>query len=83
MTFSSLGVVMSFVLCLAGPVALEAAETAPAPMSSTKERGVVSIVPEPALSQGRLVLKVVAFNRTRTPAALGISDDRCRSACTY
>jgi hypothetical protein len=39
--------------------------------TSTKERGVVSIVPESTLSGGRLILKVVAFNRTSAPAAFG------------
>jgi hypothetical protein len=39
--------------------------------TSTKGRGVVSIVPESALSGGRLILKVVAFNRAQEPAAFG------------
>jgi hypothetical protein len=65
---------MCLALWVASPVVLKAAEPAPAPMSSTKEKGVVSIVPDAALSQGRLVLKVVAFNRTRQPAAFSASD---------
>ena len=66
-------IVMIAVLCAVGQAAVQAAETA-APLSSTKDRGVVSIVPAPALSQGRLVLKVVAFNRTRAPAAFSDAD---------
>jgi hypothetical protein len=65
-------VVMCLALCVASPVVINGAE--PAPMTSTKERGVVSIAPDAALSQGRLVLKVVAFNRTRDPAAFGAAD---------
>lgn len=61
------------VLCAAGAGAMRAAETT-APLSSTKDRGVVSIAPDPVLSQGRLVLKVVAFNRTREPAAFSDAD---------
>jgi hypothetical protein len=42
-----------------------------APMTSTHERGVVSVQADPALSDGRLVLKVVAFNRTKEPVSFG------------
>jgi hypothetical protein len=70
-----MGRVVSFLaLCAACSAFVYAAETAPAPLTSTKERGVVSIVPDAALSQGRLVLKIVAFNRTREPAAFGVAD---------
>jgi hypothetical protein len=57
-----------------GPVALAATETsasAVAGLSSTKERGVISIAADPALSDGRLVIKVVAFNRKTEPAGFG------------
>lgn len=43
-------------------------------MTSTKDHGVVSIVPDPVLSDGRLVFKVVAFNRMRTVTAFGPED---------
>jgi hypothetical protein len=60
-------------LVLSAGAALHPAE-APSTQTSTKDRGVVSIVPDAALSQGRLVLKIVAFNRTREPAAFGDAD---------
>jgi hypothetical protein len=49
------------------------ADTSPevAPVTSTKERGVVSVQADPELSDGRLVLKIVAFNRAREPASFG------------
>jgi hypothetical protein len=40
-------------------------------LTSTKERGVVKVQADPTLSEGRLVLKVVAFNRTTTPSSFG------------
>src|SRR5262245_39614174 len=81
MTSSRIGrVVMCLALCIASPAVLDAAESAPAAMSSTKERGVVSIVPAATLSQGRLVLKVVAFNRTRQPAAFSAADVKILTA---
>jgi len=70
---------MGLALSVASSV-LDAAEPAPAPMTSTKDRGVVSIVPDAVLSQGRLVLKVVAFNRTRQPAAFGAADVKILTA---
>jgi len=42
-----------------------------APITSTHERGVVSVQADPALSDGRLVLKIVAFNRTKEPGSFG------------
>ena len=40
-------------------------------LTSTKEHGVVKVQSDPTLSEGRLVLKVVAFNRTTTPSSFG------------
>jgi hypothetical protein len=57
-----------------GPAALAATEssaTAVNGLSSTKERGVISIASDPALSDGRLLIKVVAFNRRPEPAGFG------------
>ncbi len=51
-----------------------AAETAASSvegMSSTKDHGLIKVVPDPTLSDGRLVLKVVAFNRDRSSASFG------------
>lgn len=42
--------------------------------TSTKDHGVVSVVPAPTLSDGRLILKVVAFNRTRMMSSFGPDD---------
>src|SRR5690242_18386604 len=45
---------------------------APEGLSSTKDHGVIKVVPDPALANGRLVLKIVAFNRDRkNPATFG------------
>jgi hypothetical protein len=43
-------------------------------LTSTKEHGVVKVQADPALSEGRLVLKVVAFNRNTTPSSFGPDD---------
>jgi hypothetical protein len=43
-------------------------------LTSTKEHGVVELQSDPTLSQGRLVLKVVAFNRTTAPSSFGPDD---------
>ena len=48
----------------AEPVVLEG-------LTSTKEHGVVKVQSDPTLSEGRLVLKVVAFNRTTTSSSFG------------
>lgn len=61
-------------LVAAGTASAAADDTATQPPSSTKDRGVVSISLDPALSQGRVVMKVVAFNRTREPAAFSDAD---------
>ena len=52
------------------PVAA-ASTSAAEDLSSTKDHGVVKVVPDEKLSDGRLVLKVVAFNRDHAPAAFG------------
>ena len=52
----------------------EPAASAIAGVSSTKDRGIVSIVSDPALVSGRLLLKVVAFNRMKEPATLSSAD---------
>lgn len=46
----------------------------PDALTSTKDHGVVSVQADPKLSDGRLVLKVVAFNRTRDVASFGGED---------
>jgi hypothetical protein len=49
-------------------------------MESTKASGAVSISAAPALSDGRLVLRVAAQNRTRAPAAFGPASIRIVTA---
>ncbi len=39
-------------------------------LKTTHDHGVVSIVPDPALANGRLLIRVVAFNRGSAPAPL-------------
>jgi len=58
---------------LFGTAALALAEGAGS-LTSTKDHGVVSLQPDSALSDGRLVLKVVAFNRNRDVASFGGED---------
>lgn len=74
--FSASHIVAFLAMCAMSAGVFSATEAASAsePLSSTKDRGVVSLVADPALSQGRLVLKVVAFNRTRDPVAFGVAD---------
>ncbi|MEA3183441.1 MAG: hypothetical protein QOI59_6964 [Gammaproteobacteria bacterium] len=43
-------------------------------LSSTKDHGVVKVMADPTLAQGRLVLKVVAFNRNTTASTFGPDD---------
>jgi hypothetical protein len=40
-------------------------------LSSTRDHGVVKLVSDPTLVGGRLMIKVVAFNRDRAPASFG------------
>lgn len=49
-------------------------------LSSTKENGVVSLVSEPTLADGRLILKVVAFNRATAPASFSDQNIRISTA---
>ena len=49
-------------------------QTAGAAMSLTKPSGEVSIVPEPRLMNGELILKVVALNQAQRPATFGPED---------
>jgi hypothetical protein len=43
-------------------------------LSSTKDRGLVKVVSDPTLADGRLVLRVVAFNRADTASSFGPGD---------
>ena len=47
------------------------AATATEGLTSTKDHGVVSVMSDPTLANGRLVLKVVAKNRAEAPASFG------------
>lgn len=51
-------------------------EAVVAGLSSSKDKGMVSVVADPALSDGRLILKVVAYNKTDQPASF--SDDQVK-----
>jgi hypothetical protein len=59
---------------------LAAAATVAEGLTSTKDHGVVSVMSDPTLSDGRLVLKVVAMNRTQTPASFGPQDVKLSTA---
>jgi hypothetical protein len=53
-------------------VGLAAESTAAAEgLTSTKDHGVISVMPDPILADGRLILKVVAMNRTQVAASFG------------
>ena len=71
---------IALVVSLPSHVAFSAAATAPVNLSSTKDRGVVSIVTEATLSDGRLVMKVVAFNRRHEPAAFSDTNVKVSTA---
>jgi hypothetical protein len=72
MTRSSAGWILTLLLGHAVAIAGTGSEVAPGePVSSTKERGTVSVLADPALADGRLVLKVVAFNRTKEAVSFG------------
>lgn len=43
-------------------------------LTSTKDHSVVKVQSDPTLAEGRLVLKVVAFNRTTAPSRFGPDD---------
>jgi hypothetical protein len=57
--------------CAVAAVPAPAPEAAPAAVTSAKDRGVVSVQPDAALTNGQLALKVVAFNRGNEPASFG------------
>jgi hypothetical protein len=46
----------------------------PGPLTSSKTLGEISIVPEPKLVNGELILKVVALNESQKPAPFGPRD---------
>ena len=49
-------------------------------LTSTKDHGVVEVQSDPTLAEGRLVLKVVAFNRTPTASSFGPEDVKISTA---
>ena len=49
---------------------IQASSAAVAGLTSTKGAGTVSVVSDPTLAEGRLVLKVVAYNATANPSKL-------------
>jgi hypothetical protein len=69
------GIVASVVLGVTG-VSFAGTEA----LTSTKNQGVVSLQPAAALADGRLILKVVAFNRTRNVASFGSEDVEIHTA---
>jgi hypothetical protein len=65
------------------PVALAApatSQTASIGLTSTLDKGIVSIMTDPVLTDGRLILKVVAHNPTSEPLHLGAGDVRVLTA---
>ncbi|CAN5343407.1 hypothetical protein BH10PSE3_BH10PSE3_26450 [soil metagenome] len=63
-------------LCASGAVARDEDPSAPMieGLISTLQGGVISIKADPVLSNGRLVLRVVAFNKGGAPATLSSAD---------
>lgn len=70
---------LSMLLASAIPAAAPAQEIT-AGITSTKAAGAVSISADPALSDGRLVLRVAAQNRTKAPVAFGPASVRIATA---
>lgn len=64
----------------AAPLAAAMLQDIAAGMTSTKTASAVSIGADPALSDGRLVLRVAAQNRTRDPVAFGPTSVRITTA---
>lgn len=64
----------------AAPLAAAMLQDITAGMTSTKAASAVSISADPALSDGRLVLRVAAQNRTRAPVAFGPASVRIATA---
>jgi hypothetical protein len=64
-------IVAMLVASAAMPLAAAALQDVTAGLASTKTAGAVSIGADPALSDGRLVLRVAAQNRTQAPVAFG------------
>lgn len=62
------------------PLAAAAVQDVTAGIASTKTAGAVSISADPALSDGRLVLRVAAQNRTQAPVAFGPGSVRIATA---
>ena len=62
------------------PLAAAALQDIHAGITSTKTASAVSVSAEPALSDGRLVLRIAAQNRTREPIAFGPASVRIASA---
>ncbi|MDE2451339.1 MAG: hypothetical protein KGO22_20340 [Gammaproteobacteria bacterium] len=60
--------------------AVWAASPAGTPMTSSKTAGQISIVPEPKLVNGELILKVVALNSSQKAATFGPEDIRISTA---
>lgn len=67
-------------LLAAAAVPLAAMQDIATGLSSTKVAGAVGISADPALSDGRLVLRVAAQNRTRAPVAFGPASVRIVTA---
>lgn len=62
------------------PLAAAALQDIHAGITSTKTASAVSLSAEPALSDGRLVLRIAAQNRTREPIAFGPASVRIATA---
>lgn len=81
---TALKIILRMVVALwIGCVAHAAAPVAAEGLTSTKEHGVVEVQADPTLSDGRLVLKVVAFNRTTTPSSFGPDDVKVFTAAGH
>lgn len=67
----SIGFAAILLACQAVTAGPAAAATVIEGLTSTKDHGVISVMSDPTLSDGRLVLKVVAMNRGQAPASFG------------
>jgi len=71
---ASIATVMLILAAPPLPAATATSQTASMGLKSTLDKGVVSIMTDPTLSDGRLVLKVVALNPTAQPLELSAAN---------
>ena len=65
---------LGFLVAAGACAAVATSQTASIGLTSTRDKGIVSLMTDPVLSDGRLVLKIAAHNPTASSVALSVSD---------